>query len=62
MHPDTYLFVLEGLHQLGDSTEGHGEGQVGAAVGVRHLDALVAEVPLPFTVTADFVLAKDVRY
>lgn len=57
-----YLFVLECLDQLGHPTEGHGEGQMGASVAVRHLNALVAEVSLPLYVTADFVLSEDVRY
>ena len=58
----TYLFVLEGLHQLRHSTEGHGEGQMGAGVAFGDLNALVAKIPLPFNVMTDFILAKDVRY
>lgn len=58
----TYLFVLEGLHQLRHPTEGHGEGQVGAGVALGYLDTLVAKISLPFCVTADFVFTEDVRY
>lgn len=35
---------------------------MGAAVAIGHLNALVAKVPLPFCVPADFILTKDVRY
>lgn len=58
----TYLFVLEGLHQLRHPTEGDGEGQMGAGVAVGYLNALVAKVSLPFCITTDFILTKDVRY
>ena len=58
----TYMFVFEGLHQLRHPAEGHGEGQMWACVAVRHLDTLVAKIPLPFGVTTDFILTKDVRY
>ena len=56
----TYLFVLEGLNQLGHATEGHGKGQMGASVAVRDLNALVAEIPFPLDVTADLILTEDV--
>ncbi|KAG7241137.1 hypothetical protein INR49_025880 [Caranx melampygus] len=38
-----YGFSKEGLDQFGHPTESHGEGQMGASVAVRHLNALVAE-------------------
>lgn len=58
----SYLFLLKSFHQLGHATERHGEGQMGASVAVRYLDVLVAKVSFPLGVTADLVLAENVRY
>lgn len=57
-----YLFVLEGLHQLRHPTERHGECQMGAAVAVRDLNTLVAEIAFPVCVTTYFILTENVRY
>jgi len=56
-----YLLVLEGLHQVGRLAGGHGEGEVGSAVAVGHLDAPVAEVALPLGVADHLVLPEKVR-
>lgn len=58
----TYLFLLEGLHQLGHLAEGNGEGRTGAAVAVGHLNTLVAKIALPVCVATYFILTKDVGY
>lgn len=57
----TYLFSLERLHQRRHSTETHGEAHMGAVIAVGNLDALVAQMSLPFGVAASFILMKDVR-
>lgn len=58
----TYLFLLEGLHQLRHPTESDGEGQTGAAVAVGHLNALIAKIALPVRVATYVILTEDVRY
>ena len=59
-HDRTYLFVFECLHQLSDVADSQWKSEVRPCVRVWHLDALVAEVRLPFYILEHLVLSEYV--
>lgn len=56
-----YFLIPESLHQTDCFLYRQRKGEMRSRVNLRHLDVLVAEVPLPLCVPADLVLSEDVR-
>lgn len=57
----SYFLVPEGLHQPDRLLHREGEGEVRSRVDLRHLNVLVAEIPLPLRVPTNLILSEDVR-
>lgn len=56
-----YFLVPEGLHQPDRLLHREREGEMGSCVDLRHLDFLVAEIPLPLCIPTNLILSEDVR-
>lgn len=56
-----YFLVPEGLHQPNRLLHREREGEMRSWVDLRHLNVLVAEIPLPLCIPTNLILSEDVR-